>query len=163
MTTIQGPAAPKDPTRKRPFFYIMQEKEIFGAKQTDGRGIQFIYENDNRLINSAQIAGNVTDEEILELLKTTEGFRKLVHSIGVTVDIVTPVSQIQKVRFAFQMYGKTDPYVSGNWMMQYGQRMIKNLDRSVLNFRRVDYRQESVSDSICRMAIQRHRLWKMKQ
>lgn len=113
MTTIQGPAAPKDPTRKRPFFYIMQEKEIFGAKQTDGRGIQFIYENDNRLINSAQIAGNVTDEEILELLKTTEGFRKLVHSIGVTVDIVTPVSQIQKVRFAFQMYGKTDPYVSG--------------------------------------------------
>lgn len=79
MTTIQGPAAPKDPTRKRPFFYIMQEKEIFGAKQTDGRGIQFIYENDNRLINSAQIAGNVTDEEILELLKTTEGFRKLVH------------------------------------------------------------------------------------
>ena len=84
MTTIQGPAAPKDPTRKSPFFYIMQEKEIFGAKQTDGRGIQFIYENDNRLINSAQIAGNVTDEEILELLKTTEGFRKLVHSIGVT-------------------------------------------------------------------------------
>ena len=33
MTTIQGPAAPKDPTRKRPFFYIMQEKEIFGAKR----------------------------------------------------------------------------------------------------------------------------------
>ena len=26
---------------------------------------------------------------------------------------MTPVSQTQKVRFAFQMYGKTDPYVSG--------------------------------------------------
>ena len=110
---VQGPVAPKDPAKKRPFFYIMQEKEIFGAKQPDGRGIQFIYENDNRLINSAQIAGNVTDREMLELMKTTEGFRRLVHSIGVSVDIVTPVSQIQKVRFAFQMYGKTDPYVSG--------------------------------------------------
>ena len=110
---VQGPVAPKDPTKKRPFFYIMQEKEIFGAKQPDGRGVQFIYENDNRLINSAQIAGNVTDKDMLELLKTTAGFRKLVNSIGVSVDIVTPVSQTREVRFVFQMYGKTDTYVSG--------------------------------------------------
>ena len=65
---VKGPVAPRDPAKKRPFFYVMQEKEIFGAKQPDGRGIQFIYENDNRLINSAQIAGNVTDREMLEFM-----------------------------------------------------------------------------------------------
>lgn len=114
--TGQGPVAPKNPTKKRPFFYIMQEKEIFGAKQADGRGVQFIYENDNRLINSARIAGNVTDENILELMKTTKGFRRLVHSIGVTIDMVTPVSKTEPVRFAFQMYGRTDAYVTGTTM-----------------------------------------------
>lgn len=40
-----GPTAPKDPEKKRPYFYIMREKEIFGLKQADGRGVQFIYED----------------------------------------------------------------------------------------------------------------------
>lgn len=106
----KGPVAPKDPTRKRPFFYTIHDKDIFATKQPDGKGIQFIYQNDNRLINSAQIAGNVSDSEILELLKTTAGFRKLVHSIGVSV--VEPTAK-EKVTFVFQMYGKTDPNVSG--------------------------------------------------
>lgn len=30
---MNGPAAPKDPEKKRPYFYIMKDKEIFGAKQ----------------------------------------------------------------------------------------------------------------------------------
>ena len=65
---------------------------------------------------------------------------------------MTPVSQIQEVRFAFQMYGKTDPYVSGTtlYLDTWGDgaerilelddavwsEVIKNLDRSVLNLRR---------------------------
>lgn len=115
----KGPAAPKDPVKKRPFFYIMQDKEIFGAKQEDGKGIQFIYQNDNRLINSAKIAGNVTEERILELLKTTEGFRRLVHSIGVSVTIMKQASEVsekeaEQIRFVYQMYGKTDVYKSGS-------------------------------------------------
>ena len=93
---IKGPVAPKDPSVKKPFFYIMQDKDIYGAKQPNGKGVQFIYQNDNRLINSARIAGNVTDEELLELLKTTEGFRKLVYAIGVSV--VEETAQ-EKVRF----------------------------------------------------------------
>ena len=68
----------------------------------------------------------------------------------------------QEQRFIW-IPGEMAQSVSWNWMMQYGQRMIKNLDRFVLNFHRADYRQESVSDFICRMVIQRHRLWKMKQ
>lgn len=107
---IKGPVAPKDPSVKKPFFYIMQDKDIYGAKQPNGKGVQFIYQNDNRLINSARIAGNVADEELLELLKTTEGFRKLVYAIGVSV--VEETAQ-EKVRFVYQMYGKTDTYGSG--------------------------------------------------
>ena len=59
---MQGPKAPKNPEKKRPYFYIMREKEIFSSRQEDGTGIQYIYESDGRLINSAQIAGNVTDK-----------------------------------------------------------------------------------------------------
>ena len=91
-----GPVAPKDPVMKKPFFYIMQDKDIYGDKQPDGTGVQFIYQNDNRLINSAGIVGNVTDEDMLNLLKTTEGFRKLVYAIGVSV---TEPSGQEKVRF----------------------------------------------------------------
>ena len=29
---MNGPVAPKDPQKKRPYFYIMKDKEIFGAK-----------------------------------------------------------------------------------------------------------------------------------
>lgn len=107
---MRGPTAPKDPEKKRPYFYIMREKEVFGLEQPDGRGVQFLYEDGGRLINSAQISGNITDEEILDLLKTTEGFRKLVHSIGISVE--TENSE-EKVDFVFQMYGKENPYGGG--------------------------------------------------
>lgn len=106
----EGPKAPKDPTRKRPGFYIMRNKEVAGSPQPDGRGIQFLYQDDGRMISSAGIVGNVTDEEILDLLKTVEGFRKLVHSIGVSVETE---DKTDTVDFVFQMYGKTDPYNSG--------------------------------------------------
>lgn len=100
---MRGPTAPKDPEKMRPFFYIMRGKEVFGLKQPDGRGIQFIYEDGGRLINSAQIVGNITDTSMLDLLKDTEGFRSLVHSIGVSVETKDPE---EKVDFVFQMYGK---------------------------------------------------------
>ncbi|WP_029324611.1 SGNH/GDSL hydrolase family protein [Butyrivibrio sp. AE3004] len=99
----RGPVAPKDPTKKRPYFYIMQDKGIFAAPQSDGRGIQFIYEDNGRLPDSAKLTGNVTDEKILEMLGTAEGFKKLVHSIGVSV---SEESRKEKVNFVFQMYGQ---------------------------------------------------------
>ena len=106
----EGPVAPKDPKKKRPGFYIMRGKEIAGNPQPDGRGIQFLYQDDGRMVSSARIVGNVTDEGILELLKTVEGFRKLVYSIGVSVETE---GNSDAVDFVFQMYGKTDPYRSG--------------------------------------------------
>lgn len=107
---MNGPVAPKDPEKKRPYFYIMRGKEVFGEKQENGKGVSFIYEDGGRLISSAQIVGNITDTAMLDLLKTTVGFRKLVHSIGVSVEMENPD---EKLEFVFQMYGKTDIYGSG--------------------------------------------------
>ena len=107
---MQGVAAPKDPEKKRPFFYIMKDKEIFGSVQEDGRGIQYLYQDAGRLINSAQIVGNIEDEETLKLMETVDGFRTLVHSIGVSVETEDPKDQVE---FIFQMYGKNDIYGGG--------------------------------------------------
>lgn len=104
------PIAPKDPKKKRSGFYIMRGKQIAGSPQPDGRGIQFLYQDDGRMVSSARIVGNITDEEILELLKTVEGFRKLVYSIGVSVEAE---GNSDTVDFVFQMYGRTDPNHSG--------------------------------------------------
>ena len=111
---MRGPAAPKDPEKSRAYFYIMRDKEIFGLEQPDGKGVQFLYEDGGRLINSAQIVGNITDGKIFELLKTTEGFRKLVHSIGVSVE----TEDVEEVDFVFQMYGKKNPYSGGTVITQ---------------------------------------------
>lgn len=110
---MRGPTAPKDPESKRPFFYVMRDKEIFGTVQPDGRAIQYIYEDMGRLVNSAQITGNITDEEILGLLQDVKGFRRLVHSIGVSVETEDAG---QRVEFAFQMYGEKDRMGGGTVM-----------------------------------------------
>ena len=100
-TELRGPKAPKDPTKKRPYFFIMQGKGIYGSPQPDGRGIQFIYEDNGRLIDAAKLCGNVSDEKMLDNLKSTEGFRKMVNSIGVSVTARDPM---QDIRFVMQMY-----------------------------------------------------------
>ncbi|MDE7183636.1 MAG: SGNH/GDSL hydrolase family protein [Lachnospiraceae bacterium] len=99
---MTGPKAPKDPTQKRQGFYIMRNKEISGSVQPDGTGVQFIYLNDGRMISSAKIVGNITDNAMLDLLSTTEGFRQLVHSIGISVEMD---GTDKKTVFELQMYG----------------------------------------------------------
>lgn len=69
---MTGPVAPRDPEKARAHFYIMRGKEICGLKQGDGKAVQFIYESDGRLANSAQIVRNITDSRILELLRYSE-------------------------------------------------------------------------------------------
>lgn len=107
---MTGPKAPKDAEKKRKSFYVMRNKDVAGSVQTDGTGTQFIYLNDGRLVSFAKIVGNIADEEMLNLLTTTEGFRRLVHSMGVTVEMDEADTE---VCFAFQMYGKRDTYGSG--------------------------------------------------
>lgn len=107
---MTGPAAPKDAVKKRKYFYIMRNKEIAGSVQPDGSGVQFIYLNDGRLLSSARIVGNIEEQEMLELLKTAEGFRRVVHSIGISMEGGDGKGTS---RFVFQMYGKKDTYGSG--------------------------------------------------
>ena len=83
---IRGPKAPKDPTKKRSGFYIMRNKDVAASPTDGGRGVCYIYENDGRMISASRLVGGITDEDMLNLLLTTEGFRKLVHSIGVTIN-----------------------------------------------------------------------------
>lgn len=104
-----GPTAPKDAEKQRPSFFIMQGKEVFGQDFGD-KFFHPIYEDNGRLISAAKISGNIEDEEILDLLKTSDGFRKLVHSIGVSAEIDEKDATIG---FAFQMYGKNDVYGGG--------------------------------------------------
>lgn len=96
-----GPVAPKDPTKKRPFFFILQNKEIFGAPQVDGRFCQFLYMDMGRLTDAAKLSGNVADEEMIENLKTRAGLQKMVHSIGVSVSAKDPE---KTVKFIAEMY-----------------------------------------------------------
>lgn len=107
---MEGPKAPRDPEKKRKSFYIMRGKSIAGFPQADGRGIQFLYMNDGRMISSARIVGGITDEGMLKLMETTAGLRQLVHSIGVTVEAD---DRELAAEFCFQMYGHRDVYGSG--------------------------------------------------
>ena len=103
-STNRGPVAPKDPTKKRPFFYITKDKEIFGAPQPDGSLAHLLYMDMGRLIDAARLTGNVTDEAMVENLTTTAGLRRMIHSIGVSVSGKATDS---KVKFVVEMYPNT--------------------------------------------------------
>ncbi len=103
-TANRGPVAPKDPTKKRPFFYILKDKEIFGAPQPDGSFAHFLYMDMGRLTDAAKLTGNVTDEEMIENLTTRTGLQKMVHSIGVSVSCEKAA---EKTRFLTEMYPNT--------------------------------------------------------
>lgn len=107
----KGPKAPRDAMKKPGGFYIMRDKEIAGSVQPDGRGIQFLYMDGGRMISCARVVGNVKDENMLELLQTAAGFRKLVSGMGVTVEMEE--GKDRTVDFVFQMYGKKNSYTSG--------------------------------------------------
>jgi len=109
-----GPIAPKDPVKQREFFYIMLDKQISAAPAANGGGVCVIYENDERLVTSAKIVGNVTDESIHALLRTAQGFRKLVYGLGVSV----MCAEAEHCDFVLQFYGKGDPSASGTTIKQ---------------------------------------------
>lgn len=102
--------APTDPEKNRPYFYIIKDKELFTQSDEEGKGVSFLYQSDGRLISSATFTGNVTDEHILKLMETVDGFKKLVHSVGVSVEMEDKDKQAE---FVFQMYGKKDLYGGG--------------------------------------------------
>ncbi len=105
-----GPKAPKDPTKKRPNVYVLYEKTVEAYKRPEGGCANGIFLDNKRLSNYVKTIGRVEDEEILELLNTAEGFKKLVHSVGVSV---TCENRSAEVEFVLHMYGKNDVYEGG--------------------------------------------------
>lgn len=108
---IQGPVAPKDPLEKRSGFFIMFESIIEATAHPHGKFSQEIYLEGERLIEKAKFTGGVKDEKILELLKSCRGFRKLVHSIGISVK--AHEKEISTVVFSMENWGKTSKYETG--------------------------------------------------
>lgn len=105
---------PSDAVAKGKFFYIIRNKAIFGLHQANNLNVQYLFQDGGRMITSAKLVGNINDGEILKLLETAEGFRKLVGGIGVTCELA-PDSEVKadKTLFTVQFYGKTDAYGSG--------------------------------------------------
>lgn len=110
-----GPKAPKDPTKKQKGFYVMLDKEIEASDRGPNKPSQEIYLDGGRLVSFAKIVGNIQDKAILDLLTTSEGFKKLVHSIGVSV---TSKDKDKIIDFKFQTYGKKDTYGGGTVIEQ---------------------------------------------
>lgn len=110
---MRGPVAPRDPEKKRDFYYLTKDKEMFAFPTPDGKGLTPIYLDGGRLIEASKFVGNLTDESIIDMLRTASGFKKLVHSIGVTIE---GCDRDKVCNFVFQFYGKNDTLGGGTML-----------------------------------------------
>ncbi|HEX3023276.1 MAG TPA: SGNH/GDSL hydrolase family protein, partial [Lachnospiraceae bacterium] len=101
--------APKDPQKIRSFFYVMTDTIVSGNDFGDGAINDKIFLDNNVLVKKAEDFGGITDKRILELLGSCEGFHKLVHSIGITLES----DQVEQVMFELRMYGRKERFESG--------------------------------------------------
>ncbi|MDH6370237.1 hypothetical protein M2444_002017 [Paenibacillus sp. PastF-3] len=109
---IEGPKAPKDPADRRNGFFVLYEAAIEATARAEGKPSQEVYLEGSYLIDKTKFIGGVTDAAILELLGSSTGFRKLVHSIGISVRRAN--AQEDPVIFLLQHWGKTSKYESGS-------------------------------------------------
>lgn len=97
----RGPKAPKDPTKKRSVVYIMLNDAVEGRPNEYGgfSEVNFL---------EGRVAAKVTnllpelDKELAAELQTCAGFRKLVHSIGVSMKADKEEDKSKTVKFAQQ-------------------------------------------------------------
>ena len=92
---MRGPAAPKDPVEKRPCLYIVLDKMISGNKDAQGVIRDCIY-LEGRMEDQVRFTSGDIDEEILKMLPKMETFRKLVHSVGVSIKAEDPADRPDK-------------------------------------------------------------------
>lgn len=102
--------APKDAIAKKNGFLVLNEKAIGATLRADGRRTQETYTDGGRLVAQARIVGEIKDEEILKLIPTAEGFKKLVYGVGVSI---TSDKQDSEMTFILKMYGRIDKYGGG--------------------------------------------------
>ncbi|MFD5018025.1 SGNH/GDSL hydrolase family protein [Paenibacillus sp. NPDC058367] len=111
---IEGPKAPKDPADRRNGFFVLYETAIEATARAEGKPSQEVYLEGSYLIDKTKFIGGVTNKAILELLGSSAGFRKLVHSIGVSVRRTN--AQEDPVTFLLQHWGKTSKYETGSYL-----------------------------------------------
>ena len=112
---MRGPAAPKDPVEKRPCLYVILDKTISGSKEDDGVCRDYVY-LEGRLKGQVQFTSGDVEEDILNMLQEVKSFRKLVHSIGVSLKAEGQEDKEDEVVFQLQCYGKSYKYRSGTLM-----------------------------------------------
>lgn len=112
---MRGPAAPKDPVEKRPCLYVVLDKTISGSKENDGICRDYVY-LEGRLKGQVQFTSGDVEEDILDMLQEVKSFRKLVHSIGVSLKAEEQEDKEDEIIFQLQCYGKSDKYRSGTMM-----------------------------------------------
>lgn len=93
-----GPKAPKDPVEKRPTVYVMVDAVIEGSRRDNGKFQDICYLN-GRIAQKISVLCKDVPKEILELVPTGAGFRKVVHTIGVTVLAKSKEQQAESVVF----------------------------------------------------------------
>ncbi len=106
------PKAPKDPIKKRSFLYVMADTIVEATPRGEGKPSQELYMDNKRLKSKVKLASSYDEEDILQYLDTTEGFRKLVHSIGVTVK--SDVNPEGSINFVLHNWGKVNIFESGS-------------------------------------------------
>ena len=95
---MRGPKAPKDPVAKRPAVYVMVDSVIEGSPRANGKYQDICYLN-GRIAQKISVLCNDMPKEILEAVPTGAGFRKVVHTIGVTVLATKKELQDMSVEF----------------------------------------------------------------
>lgn len=95
-------SAPKDPQERRKGFYVLLDQNVGGVPQSDGIGRHPIFLDGERLTTLAKMVGGISDPDILDCLTTAEGFRWLVHSIGISAQAG---NRDMEVGFTLVFYG----------------------------------------------------------
>lgn len=95
---MTGPKAPKDPTAKRPAVYVMADSVIEGSPRENGKFQDICYLN-GRIAQKISVLCDGISKEILDLVPNCAGFRKVVHSIGITVLAAKEEMQSSEVTF----------------------------------------------------------------
>lgn len=105
--------APKDPLQQRNFFYAAADTVIYASDRGDGLYQDLVFLGHGLLAKKASSMGGITDESLLELLTSSEGFFEAVHSIGITVES----EETEQVTAIFQMTSKSKGFF-GNTVLE---------------------------------------------
>ncbi len=100
-SVARGPKAPKDPTKKRSVIYIMLDDAVEGRPNDHG-GFSDVNFLEGRVQAKVTSLLPELDKELAAELQTCAGFRKLVHSIGISVKADKEEDRNKTMEFAQQ-------------------------------------------------------------